>query len=85
MAAYTEAARNEVLRNAIEAVITIGAIPIALLWCFEIGRPFVGIVGLFIGAVIRALGYELFIAWVYEPDDDAAAGSAAIQAEQAAG
>ena len=43
MAANTEAARNEFVRNAIEAVIKIGAILIVLLWCFEIVRPFVGI------------------------------------------
>ncbi len=44
-----------------------------------------GIVGLFIGAVILALGYELFVTWVYEPDQSATAGLADTQAEEATG
>lgn len=34
-----------------------------------------GIVGLFLGSVVLALGFELFMAWLKEGDDSAAAGA----------
>lgn len=34
-----------------------------------------GIVGLFIGAVILSLGYKLFVAWVYEPEEELVSGT----------
>jgi predicted PurR-regulated permease PerM len=35
------------------------------------GAMTMGIIGLFLGAVILALGYELLVAWM-SPDEDAA-------------
>jgi predicted PurR-regulated permease PerM len=43
-----------------------------------------GIIGLFVGAVVLALGYELFLAWLAEvapPDHEAGAEADAAPAE----
>ena len=52
---------NEFTKNAIEAAILLGAFGEMLLE---------GIIGLFVGAIVLALGYELFIKWL---DDGEAA------------
>ena len=46
------------------------------------GMLSMGIVGLFLGAVVLALGYELFIAWLGEADED---GTAAAETGSASG
>ncbi len=52
---------NEFTKNTIEAAILLGAIG---------GMLLEGIIGLFVGAIVLALGYELFIKWL---DDGEAA------------
>ena len=59
--------------RALEASITIGLVGLVLFWCFKISQPFIGtivwgIIGLFVGAIILALGYKIFLAWL---NDDA--------------
>ena len=50
-------------------------VPMLVIFLGAIGGMIsMGIVGLFLGAVVLALGYELFMAWLEEPD---AAGSEA--------
>jgi predicted PurR-regulated permease PerM len=44
MATSAVGERNEFVRNAIEAAIKIGVVLILALWCFQIVRPFIGIV-----------------------------------------
>jgi predicted PurR-regulated permease PerM len=34
------------------------------------GMASAGIIGLFVGSVLLALGYQLFMAWVYSEDKD---------------
>jgi len=44
MATADSKGRDEFVRNAIEAAIQITAVAVILLWCFQIVRPFIGIV-----------------------------------------
>jgi len=59
------------MAKALEATIHIGLVVLLLYWCFKIGQPFIeiviwGIIGLFVGAIILAFGYKLFLAWLNE-------------------
>ena len=53
--------RNEFVRNAIEAAIKIGVVLIIVLWCFQIVRPFIGIVvwGTIIAVAVFPLARKL--------------------------
>jgi predicted PurR-regulated permease PerM len=53
--------RNEFVRNAIEAAIKIGVVLIIVLWCFQIVRPFIGIVvwGIIIAVAIFPMARKI--------------------------
>jgi predicted PurR-regulated permease PerM len=65
------------VNNMVESALRIGLIVILLFWTYDIIRPFVipviwgdiiaiaaGIIGLFVGAVVLAVWYKLFQAWI---------------------
>ena len=61
MATSAARERNEFVRNAIEATIKIGVVLILVLWCFQIVRPFIGIVvwGIIIAVAVFPMARRL--------------------------
>jgi len=69
---------RKLLKNDLtEVMIRVGIIAFMVVMSVRVFMPFVGIVlwgliGLFVGAVVLALGYVIFMAWVDKGDEPAA-------------